>query len=206
MDGSIHEGKSSFKMLGSTFSSKSSWGSYIISIAKTPSWKIGALICFMKFLSPGVALYLYKSTTDIYIPYCCHVWAGAHSCYLQILDKIQKQICRTVGPSLDPLLSTWLIIDMQLLYTFSVGTTLLDVQMNWLTWFYCLNPEISPRKKKFTERKIWRNQGSKAAEGNLWGTASLPNRVMVAGVEPQKILNFPNFHIPREAISDLFSS
>ena len=50
-------------MLGLTFSSKLDWGSYIISIAKTASKKIRALICSMKFVSPEVALYLYKSTT-----------------------------------------------------------------------------------------------------------------------------------------------
>ena len=48
-------------MLVLTFSSKLDWGSYIISIAKTASKKIGALICSMKFLSPEIALYLYKS-------------------------------------------------------------------------------------------------------------------------------------------------
>ena len=32
--------------------------------------------------------------------YCCQVWAGAPSCYLELLDKLQKQICRTAGPSL----------------------------------------------------------------------------------------------------------
>ena len=32
--------------------------------------------------------------------YCCHAWAGAPSCYLELLDKLQKQIYRTVGPSL----------------------------------------------------------------------------------------------------------
>ena len=32
--------------------------------------------------------------------YCCHVWAGAPSCYLELLDKLQKQMCRTVGPLL----------------------------------------------------------------------------------------------------------
>ena len=58
MDGSVLEEESSFKMLGLTFSSKLGWGSYIISIAKTASKKIGALICSMKFLSPEVALYL----------------------------------------------------------------------------------------------------------------------------------------------------
>ena len=37
MDGSVLEEKSSFKMLGLTFSSKLDWGSYITSIAKTTS-------------------------------------------------------------------------------------------------------------------------------------------------------------------------
>ena len=32
--------------------------------------------------------------------YCCHVWAGTPSCYLDLLDRLQKWICRIVGPSL----------------------------------------------------------------------------------------------------------
>ena len=32
--------------------------------------------------------------------YFCHVWAGAPSCYLELLDKLPKRICSTVGPSL----------------------------------------------------------------------------------------------------------
>ena len=40
IDGSVLEEKSSFKMLGLTFSSELDWGSYIISIAKTVSKKI----------------------------------------------------------------------------------------------------------------------------------------------------------------------
>ena len=54
----------------------------------------------MKFLSPEVALYLYKSTIQPCMEYCCHIWAGAPSCYLKLLDKLQKRICRTVGLSL----------------------------------------------------------------------------------------------------------
>ena len=54
----------------------------------------------MKFLSPEVALYLYKSTICSCMECCCHVWAGAPSCYLELLEKLQKWICRTVGPSL----------------------------------------------------------------------------------------------------------
>ena len=56
MDGSVLDEKSSFKMLGLTFSSKLDWGSYIISIVKPASKKIRALIWSMKFLSPEVAL------------------------------------------------------------------------------------------------------------------------------------------------------
>ena len=97
MGGSILEEKSSFNMLGLTFSSKLDWVSYIISIAKTASKRSGALIRSMKFLSPEVALYLYKSTICPCMEYCCHIWAGAPSCYLELLDKLQKRICRIVG-------------------------------------------------------------------------------------------------------------
>ena len=45
-------------MLGLSFSSKLEWGSYIISIAKTGTKKIGTFILSMKFLFPVVALYL----------------------------------------------------------------------------------------------------------------------------------------------------
>ena len=53
-------------MLGLTFSSKLDWGYYTISIPKTASNKIGALIRSMKFLSREVAFYLN-------LPYG-HVW------------------------------------------------------------------------------------------------------------------------------------
>ena len=54
----------------------------------------------MKFMFPEFAFYLYKSTIVPSIEYCCHVWAGAPSCYLDMLDKLEKQVCRTVGPKL----------------------------------------------------------------------------------------------------------
>ena len=31
--------------------------------------------------------------------YCCHISAAAPSCFLELLNKLQKQVCRTVGPS-----------------------------------------------------------------------------------------------------------
>ena len=125
IDGSVLEEKSSFKMLGLTFSSKLDWGSYIISIAKTASKKIGALIRSMKFLSPEAALYLYKSTIHPCMEYCCHVWAGAPSCYLKLLDTLQEQICRTVGPSLaaslEPLAHHLNVASLSLFYQYYFG-------------------------------------------------------------------------------------
>ena len=85
MNGSGLEEKSSLTIPGLIFSFKLDWGSYIISFAKTASKKIGALICSMKFRSTEV--FLYKFTI--------------RSCIkLELLDKLQNRICRTVGPSL----------------------------------------------------------------------------------------------------------
>ena len=126
-------------MLGLTFSSKLEWGSYIISIAKTASKKIGALIRSMKFFSPEVALYLYKSTIRPCMEYCCHVWAGAPSCYLELLDKLQKRICRIVGPSLaaslEPLAHRQNVTSLSLFYRCYFGRYALQ---NWLNWFHFL--------------------------------------------------------------------
>ena len=112
-------------MLGLTFSSKLDWGSYIISVAKTASKKIGALIHSMKFLSPEVALYLYKSTICPCMEYCCHVWAGTPSCYFNLLDKLQKRICKIVGPSLaaslEPLAHRRNFASLSLLYRYYFG-------------------------------------------------------------------------------------
>ena len=88
MDGSVLEEKSSFKILGFTFNSKLDLGSYIISVAKTASKKIGVLIHSINFLSPEVALYLYKSTIQPCMKYCCHVWTVPPSCHWELSDKL----------------------------------------------------------------------------------------------------------------------
>ena len=84
MNDSVLEEKSSFKMLGLTFSSKLDRDSCIISITKTSE----------------VALYLSKSTIRPCLEYWYHIWAGAPSSYLKMLDKLLKRILETVGPSL----------------------------------------------------------------------------------------------------------
>ena len=109
-------------MLGLTYSSKLGSGSYFISTAKSVSKKIGALIPSIKFISPEVVLYRYKSTKQLYMEYCCHAWAVAPSCYLELSDKLQKRICRAVGPllavSLEPLVHRQNVANLRLFYMF----------------------------------------------------------------------------------------
>ena len=93
--------------MGLSFSSKLDWDSYIVSITKSTSEKIGALVHFMKFLSLEVALYLHKCTTRLCVEYCCKVLTGAPDCCLELLGKLQKQLYRTVGPSPAVFLKTW---------------------------------------------------------------------------------------------------
>ena len=104
MDGFALEEKSYFKML--TFSSEVYWGSYIHSIAKTASKKIGSLIhiqigahscCFE--LDWGSYIISIAKTASKKIGSLIHIWIGPHSCCLEFLVKLQKRPRRTVGPS-----------------------------------------------------------------------------------------------------------
>ena len=69
--------------------------------------------------------------------FCCHVWAGVPSWYLELLDKLQKQICSTVGPflaaSLKPLAHGQNVASLSLFCRY-----LVDVLQNWLNWFHFL--------------------------------------------------------------------
>ena len=57
--------------------------------------------------------------------YCCHVWAGAPSCYLESLNKPQKRICRTFGSSLadsfEPLAHRRNVASLSLFYRYHFG-------------------------------------------------------------------------------------
>ena len=57
--------------------------------------------------------------------YCCHVWTGAPSCYLDLLDKLLKRICRTVDhslpASLKPLAHRRNVASLSLFYRYYFG-------------------------------------------------------------------------------------
>ena len=112
MDGPVLEEKTSFKILGLTFSSKLDWGSFIVSIAKTASKKIGALIRSMKFFSPEVALYLYKSTIRPYMEYCFMsglvLLVATWSCWISYRNGYVRLLVLHFLPLLNP----WHIVKM----------------------------------------------------------------------------------------------
>ena len=78
-----------------------------------------------------------KSLILVILNYC-HVCAGAPSCYLELFDKLQKRICRTIGPSLaaslEPLAHCQNVASLSLF----IGITLVDVHLNCLNWFHFL--------------------------------------------------------------------
>ena len=94
-------------------------------LLKTASKKIGALICSMKFFSPEIALYVYKSAIWPCMEYCCHVLAGTPSYYFELLDKLQKWICKAVGrslaASLEPLAHRRNLVGLILFYRYYFG-------------------------------------------------------------------------------------
>ena len=57
--------------------------------------------------------------------YCCDIWAGPPSCYLELLDKLQKLICRIVVPSLavclEPLARCQNVASLSLFYRYYFG-------------------------------------------------------------------------------------
>ena len=112
----------------------SSIASYIISRGKTASKNIRTLIPFANCLFPDVALYFYKSIIRPCME-CCHFWIGARSCYLELLDKLQKEYAGLLVLHSLLLLNPWHIVKMWPAWVFPLGITLVDVLQNWLNRF-----------------------------------------------------------------------
>ena len=87
--------------------------------------KTGVLISFYEVSFFWGCFYLYKSTILSCMEYCCHVWDVAPSCYLESPDKLQKWMCRTVGPSLaaylEPLAHRRNVGSLSLFYRYYFG-------------------------------------------------------------------------------------
>ena len=93
--------KTSFRLLGLTFTRSMDWKPYIQSIATAASRNVGSLYRAQRSLTPGSILYLYKSTIRPCMEYCSHIWGGAPRSHgLDLLDQVQKQVVSLVGSGL----------------------------------------------------------------------------------------------------------
>ena len=100
-------------------------------LLKLPPTKLEPWFVLWSFFILRLIYISFKFAIRPCIWYCCYLWAVASGCYLGILDKLQKQICRTASPSLHflyftslpvlPLLNAWLIVEIKPAKVFSIG-------------------------------------------------------------------------------------
>ena len=81
IDGFVLDQKSSFKMMGLSFSSKLDWGLYCLQ----ENWTLDTFFNF----SSDVFHCLYKSSIWPFLEHCCHTWASTCSCFVYMLHNLQ---------------------------------------------------------------------------------------------------------------------
>ena len=116
----------------------------------------------------GLAFTLLFQTFSIVSVNCCHVWAGVPSCYLALLNKPQRQICRIVGPSLaaspEPLVHHRNVARLSLFYRYYFGRFLTQhAQLVLLPYFQGRSTRYSDglgysRKKQTAGLRTWNSQ------------------------------------------------
>ena len=100
MNGSILEEKTFVRCWG-CFSLVSWNGALTLSLLlKLPPRKLELQFVLQSFFLLRLLFISIKCTIRFYMEYCCHVWSGAPRCYLELLDKLEKWICRIIGSSL----------------------------------------------------------------------------------------------------------
>ena len=99
MSASLLEEKSSFKMMELFFSSNRIGFLTLLQLLKLPPRKLELWFVLWSFFLSKLIFSSDKSTIQPDMEYYCHVWAIARSCYLDMLDKLQKRVCRTVSPT-----------------------------------------------------------------------------------------------------------
>ena len=99
LNGSALSSSHSIHMLGLHISNNLSWKEHIKSIAKSASRKLCFLYRSKRLFTPAQLLTLYKAQIRPILEYCCHIWGGASSSTLSVLDKIQEKAVRLIGDS-----------------------------------------------------------------------------------------------------------
>lgn len=97
MDGDNLAQASAINILGMEISSKLSWKSHILNVAKRASQKLGFLFRARHYFNSSQLMTLYKAQVRPSMEYCCHIWGGAPASVLHILDRIQNKAIRLIN-------------------------------------------------------------------------------------------------------------
>ena len=116
----------SFTQLGLSLSSNLTWKTYIHSLAKHASKKLGFLARVRGFFSSSHLSSMYKSQVHPSLEYCSHVWGRAPKSTLCLLDKVQSKAIRLINnpnltKSLQPLSHRRLVGDLSIYYRYFNG-------------------------------------------------------------------------------------
>ena len=122
-DNSI-EPLSSINILGIQISSKFSWRSHIIQIAKSASKKLGVLFRCRKFFTSAQLFKLYIGLIRPCLEYCSHIWGSSPAVFL--LDRVQSKAIRLINDhsltsSLDSLSLRREVASLSLFYRYYFG-------------------------------------------------------------------------------------
>ena len=106
-------------------------GLLILMLEKLNWFRLTVLITLVLLMWKWMGLFLRKNQY-FEMTFSPKFETGSPSCYLELLDKLQKQKCRAVGlffaTSLEPM------AHRQNIFNFSISITFVDVHLNWLNW------------------------------------------------------------------------
>ena len=106
-------------------------GLLILMLEKLNWFRLTGLITLVLLMWKWIGLFLRKNQY-FEMTFSPKFETGSPSCYLELLDKLQKQKCRAVGlffaTSLEPM------AHRQNIFNFSISITFVDVHLNWLNW------------------------------------------------------------------------
>lgn len=89
--------QSNITMLGMDVRSDLNPKTYIESVIKTASRKLGVLNKVRRFFTPIQLCLLYKTQVRSCVEYCSHLWDGSAKYLLDALDRLQRRAVRIIG-------------------------------------------------------------------------------------------------------------
>ena len=104
-------------------------------LPKLPPWKLELWFVLWSLVLFSWLFIAMNLPDGLCMEYCCNAWIVALSWYLDILDKLQKQLHRMFGPTIAASLESLVHSQNVASLSFSYSG---NVHLNWLNWFHFL--------------------------------------------------------------------